>query len=234
VADTNGDGIPDRVCLYGDKSADSDIIHSIIIEVYIGQTELGTQVITELNGYNPTLFLGDFTKDKVDDIFLRMDLMFNSLNSKDKGAYGASVDTYNGQFLETIFASDRYNDEYPFIVEYNDLYKVSVANVKENKLFFLDISYKGYDYLSQYYNEEGKLIKPVKGQVLGVNPIIPVVSSTKDNSYDLLAVHRVIGSSDSDTLGYLQNLLSWDGKWFVSVNMMAAAPGTDLIPSNQF
>ena len=225
IGDVTGDGVPDRVSLYGDKLADSDYINNIIIEIEYGQTEIKTQIITEVNGYNPTLFLGDFTKDKIDDILFNMD-------SKDKGSYGVSVDTYRDKSFETIFSSDMYNDEYRFIVEYNDFYKVSVLNVRVNRLFFLDISYKGYDYLSQYYNEDGQLIKPAQGEVLGVGKLIPVVSNMKNNSFDLLAVHRIIGFSINDTLGYIKNLISWDGKQFATVSMMVCTPGTYLIPPN--
>lgn len=85
--------------------------------------------------------------------------------------------------------------------------------------------------LSQYYNEFSELIKPVQGYVLKAEVFIPVVSSEKDNFYDLLAVHRIVGGSDSDTLGCIQNLLSWNGEEFDAISMLAATPGTDLIAS---
>jgi hypothetical protein len=98
-----------------------------------------------------------------------------------------------------------------------------------NKLFYLDISHKGYDYVSQYYNESGELIKPVSGEVLALGALIPVIGSEKDNSFDLLALQRIIGSTNSDTLGYIENLLSWNGERFVTVRMMASTLGTNLI-----
>lgn len=149
IGDVNGDGIKDRVSVYGDKLSDSDFIYSIIIEVEGGTGGwFKVDMITELNGYNPTLFLGDFTKDQKNDILFQMDMMFNSMNSKDIGEYGVSIITIKDNLIETIFSSNRYNTEYLFLVEYNDLYKISILNVKVNKLFLLDISDKGYDYLS--------------------------------------------------------------------------------------
>lgn len=56
-----------------------------------------------------------------------------------------------------------------------------------NKLFVLDISYKGYDYLFQYYYENGNLKRPVEGEVLALNTLSPIVRNEKDNTYDLLA-----------------------------------------------
>jgi hypothetical protein len=233
IGDVNGDGISDRVSVYGDKLMASDFIHNIIIEVESDLSGLfKVDMITELNGYNPTLFLGDFTKDQVNDILFRMDRMFNSMDSKDKGEYGVAINTIKDNQMETIFASDRYNSEYPFIVEYKDLFKVSIMNVKVNKLFFLDISDKGYDYLSQFYHKNGERIKPVQGKVLNAEAFIPVISNEKEYYYDLLAVHPIVGGTGSDILGYIENLLSWDGERFISIRMMASTPGIDLIATH--
>src|SRR5690606_23557306 len=127
----------------------SDYINNILIEFEGGpEGWFKVDMITELNGYNPTLFLGDFTKDRINDILFQMDKMFNSMDSMDKGEYGVSINTIKDNDIETIFSSDRYNAGYLFLVEYNDLFKIRIMNVKENKLFFLDISDKSYDYLS--------------------------------------------------------------------------------------
>lgn len=233
IGDVNGDGIMDRVSVYGDKLPKDAFVNSIIIKIEGDQSTFNVDMITELNGYNPTLFLGDFTKDQVDDILFRMDKMFNSMDSKDKGEYGISIETVKNNQLETIFVSDRYNAEYPFLVEYKDLYKVSIMNVKENKLFFLDISDKGSNYLSQYYDVNGELKKPAQGNVFKAEAFIPVISNEKEYSYDLLAVHRIVGGTGSDILGYVENLLSWDGERFVSIRMVVSTLGTNLISMDQ-
>jgi hypothetical protein len=230
IGDLNGDGILDRVSVYGNRLSGSDFIHSIIIEVEGGPTGwYKADMITELNGYHPTLFLGDFTKDHSNDILFQMDMMFNSMDSNDKGEYGVSIIRMKEGNIETIFTSDRYNTEYSFLVEYNDLFKISILSVKVNKLFFLDISDKDYDYLSQFYHENGELIKPVHGKVLKAEAFIPVINNEKEYSYDLLAIHRIVGGTGSDTLGYINNLLSWDGERFISLQMMASTPGMELI-----
>jgi len=229
TGDVNGDGVPDRVRVYGDRTPDSDYIQNILIEVAYGQTDLGYQVITELSGYNPVVFLGDFNRDHVSDILFRMDLGINSMNSNDKGSYLAAVDSYREESFDTIFSSERYNVAYMFIAEFIDSYRISIFNVYANKLFYLDIRYKGREYLTRYYDEDEKLYRPVRCLVLNAGPVIPVVSSLKDNYYDLLAVHRVIGGPDGEPLGCIKNLLSWDGKGFSSVNITVCAPGMDLI-----
>jgi hypothetical protein len=158
-----------------------------------------------------------------------MDLGFNSMNSEDKGSYLASVDSYREESFDTIFSSERYNIAYMFIAEFVDSYRISIFNVYANKLFYLDIRYKGREYLSRYYDDDEKLYGPVQCLVLNAVPIIPVVSSLKDNYYDLLAVHRLIGAPDGEPLGCINNLLSWDGKGFSSVSITVCGPGMDLI-----
>lgn len=224
--DVTGDGIPDKVSLYGNKPAGSTGIYSENITIVIedGRTNQIKTITPEFSsGYNARLFLGDFTKNKVADIKV-------SIDSGGSGGYGYFyIYSFKNDNLLEIFNSDKYNKEYKFKVDYADLYKLDVGNVILDKLFILDISYKGYDYLSQYYDESGKLKKTVKGEVLAISTLVPIVNDEKTNTYDLAALQRIIGNSNSDTLGYIENLLSWDGEKFASSKMFAAIPGTNLI-----
>lgn len=223
IGDVTGDFIPDRVRLYGDKESDSPYITNLTLEIEDGDTGLIVDLITELSGYNPTLFLADFTKDQVKDIKL-------SMETGGSGGYGTFV-LYS--FMEdewkVIFDSDSYNELYQYKVNYHDYYSVSIENVMFDMLFILDISDKGYDYVLQYYNVNGRLIKPIQGEVLALGSLIPVVTNEKDDYYDLLALQRIIGTTNSDTLGYIENLLSWDGNRFVIIRMMVLIPGLSPI-----
>lgn len=226
IGDVTGDDVPDKVSLYGSKpeGATGVFTDNIIVVIEDGRTNETKAITPEFNsGYNPRLFLGDFTKDKIDDIKI-------SIDSGGSGGYGYFyLYSFKNNNLQEIFNFDKYNEEYKYKVDYADLYKVDVGNVMLNKLFILDISYKGYDYVSQYYDEKGKLKKPVQGEVLALGALVPIVNDEKINAYDLLAFQRIIGTTNSDTLGYIENLLSWDGEKFVSSRMFASIPGTNLI-----
>ena len=102
--------------------------------------------------------------------------------------------------LQLMFDFENYNQEYKFLVNYEDDYKVSVGSPSLDVLFTLDISYKGYDYLSQYYDDNGKLKQPVKGEVLAIGALYPIVTNERTMSYDLLAFQRIIGTTNADTL----------------------------------
>lgn len=78
--------------------------------------------------------------------------------------------------------------EFKYKVDYADLYKVDVGNVMLYKLFILDIIYKGHDYLSQYYDENGKLKKPVQEEVLALSSLVPIVTDEKNNAFDIFTL----------------------------------------------
>jgi len=227
ISDVTGDGVPDRVSLYGHKLSGGlvgGLADNITVVIEDGRTNETKTITPAFNsGYDARLFLGDFTKDKVDDIKVTIDTGGGS-----EYGYFYIYSFKNNNFQE-IFNFDKYNKEYKYKVDYAELYKVDIGNVMLDKLFVLDISYKGYDFLSQYYDQNGKLKKAVSGEVLSLSTLVPVVFDEKIISYDLMALERIIGISNSDTLGYIQNLLYWDGQKFASSNMYAIIPGTGLI-----
>lgn len=226
IADVTGDGIPDKVSMYGNKPEEASeiFIDNISIVIEDGHTHMAKIITPKFNsGYNPRLFLGDFTKDKIDDIQL-------SIDSGGSGGYGYFyVYSFKNNVVNELFNFDKYNNEYKYKVDYADFFKVYIGNITLDKLFTIDISHKGYDYLSKYYDENGKLIEPVQGEVLALSTLTPIVSNQKNLTYDLLALQRIIGTSNSDTIGFIQNLLSWDNEKFVSSRMFTAIPGTNLI-----
>lgn len=225
--DVTGDGVPDKVYLYGSKKGGSqsgfvDNISIIIEDGYSGKTNTITPDFNA--GYNPRLFLGDFTADGVDDIKL-------SIASGGSGGYGYFyIYTYINNTPKEIFNFDQYNALYQYKVDYMDLYRVEVYSFNHDKLFVLDVSYKGDEYVSQYYDELGILKMPVQGDVLGVNAIMPFIQNEVVNAYELLAYQRIIGPVNSDTLAYIENVLSWDGEEFYSTRMSAVIQGLLLNP----
>jgi hypothetical protein len=223
--DVNGDGIIDNVYLYGNKPEGTGIFaDNITLVIQDGNSNQSTTVRLQSNaGYNARLFLGDFSKDNVADILV-------SIDSGGSGGYGSFyIYSFKNNILLQMFDVEKYNKEYKFIVNYEDFYKVSVGSPSLDLLFTLDISYKGYDYLSQLYHGNGKLKQQVQGEVLSAGALNPIVTNQEGMSYDLLVFQRIIGISNSDTLGYVENLLTWNGTQFISTRLATAILGTKLI-----
>jgi hypothetical protein len=221
--DVNGDGIIDNVYLYGNKP-DGIYADNITLVIQDGHSNQSTTVNLQNNaGYNARLFLGDFSKDNVQDILV-------SIDSGGSGGYGIFyIYSFKNNILHEMFDVEKYNKEYKFNANYEDFYKVGIGNPQLDVLFTIDISYKGYDYLSQYYYENGKLKQPIKGEVLAIGALYPIVTNENRMGYDLLAFQRIIGTSNSDTLGFVENLLTWNGNQFTSSRLSVAILGTKLI-----
>ncbi|GGH39342.1 VCBS repeat-containing protein [Paenibacillus segetis] len=225
-ADINGDGILDTVFLYGNKQGGASAIFAdhITLVIQDGYSHQKTVVSLKNNaGYNARLFLGDFNKDHVADILV-------SIDSGGSGGYiSAYIYSFRDNDLRELFDSEVYNRQYMFNVNYEDFYKVSVGSPQLDVLFTIDISNKGADYLSQYYNDNGKLKSPVQGEVLALGGLYPIVTDLQSMSYDLIALQRIIGTINADTLGYVENLLTWNGTTFTSSRLMVSIPPTKLI-----
>ena len=213
--DVNGDGFKDNVYLYGNKHDESGTFaDQITLVIQDGRSNrISTIALPNNSGYDALLFLGDFSKDNISDILV-------SIDSGGSGGYGFFyIYSFNNNIPRRLFDIEKYNKDYSFNVNYEDLYKVRVGSPSLDLLFTLDISYKGFDYLSQLYDENGKLKQPVKGEVLAAAALYPIVTNGKSISYDLLVFQRIIGTSNSDTLGYVENLLTWNGTQFISTTL---------------
>lgn len=221
--DVNGDGILDHVYLYGNQS-DGPFADHITLIIQDGRSNRSTAVNLPNNaGYNARLFLGDFSKDRVQDILV-------SIDTGGSGGYGIFyMYSFKNNVVYEMFDYEKYNEAFKFNVNYEDFYKVSVSNPQLDVLFTIDISSRGYDYLSQYYDDDGKLKQPVQGEVLALGGLYPIVTNQRGVGYDLLALQRIIGTTNADTLGYVENLLTWNGDRFASARLTVAILGSKLI-----
>lgn len=219
--DVNGDKVIDNVYLMGNKpfGASSPFADNITLVIQDGRSFTYARIPLKVNsGYNPTLFLGNFTKDRTADILI----------SIDSGGSGGLAFYYLYSFLNNkprlLFDFEQFNSEYQYYVVYKDNYKVEVTSKKLNKKYTIDIVYKGSNYLSEIYDENGNLIKPVQGAVIPLGGLYPV-DFDRDGTYELYAIQRIIGRFNADTLGYMNTILKWDGSTFIPTNQNTAIIG---------
>ena len=168
TGDVNGDGILDTVYLYGNVDGPPGIFaDNITLVIRDGWSNKSTTVHFKNNaGYNARLFLGDFNKDNIPDIMV-------SIDTGGSGGYGIFyIYSFRNNILNELFNFDKYNGEYTFQVNYDDFYKVRVESHSPNRLFIIDISTKGSDYLSQYYDANGILKNPLIGGALALGAVI--------------------------------------------------------------
>lgn len=218
--DVNGDRIPDQVYLMGIQTVNSPFIQSITLVVEDGRTGRIMNIpLRENAGYNPTLFLGDFTGDRVNNILIRID----------SGGSGATIYASLFSFIynnpRLLLDSDQYNAQYKYEVQYKNDYKVDVNSKSNQKTYIIDISQRGNEYLNEIYNREGKLKKPIEGFVNPISGLYPV-DFDSNGVYELLAFQKIAGRYNADALGYIENVLKWGKDRFVLDNQYTAIFGT--------
>ena len=226
--DVNGDGVTDYVFLTAVKSLNpsSPYVQDITLNIQDGKTnQVYTIPLDESGnaGYQPTLFLGDFTKDGIMDILI----------SIDSGGSGAFTFNYVYSFINNqakkLFDFNLYNEQNQYKVEFLDQYKVSVVSSATGEIFLITISGRDPDYLSQIYHEDGSLIKPIQGMADGVSGFYPV-DMDRDGVFEIQAYQQISGLYHADSLGYIINTLQWDGEEFAIWQQWLAIFGRDEQP----
>ena len=220
--DVNGDKIPDIIYLTGSKTPDSPFVQDITLVITDGRSGSVYKIPLETNvGYNPTLFLGDFNGDGILDILI----------SIDSGGSGGVEYHYVYSFLNNkpkiLFNYEDFNKEYKYKVIYRDYYKVDVISVTLNTIYTIDINYKGQDYLSEIYYENGKLKNPIEGWVNPLGSLWPI-DIERNGTYELYAVQRIAGRYNADALGYVETILKWNGLKFTPFQQYVAIFGKKI------
>lgn len=222
--DVTGDGIPDTVYLTGIRTEDSPFIQKITLVIRDGRTGRITSVPLKSDaGYNPSIFLGDFTGNRVKDILI----------SIASGGSGGIMYYYIysdiGNMPKLLFDYEVFNESYKYEIIYRDQYKVDVINLTNQLKYIIDISNKGKDYLQEIYNADGTLKEPIKGFVSPLSGLYPI-DYDSNGVYELLGFQRISGRFAADALGCIQTSLEWDKEKFRFRDQFAAIYG---FPYNQ-
>lgn len=226
--DVTGDGTEDEVYLLGTQPSGGfgpNYFADITIGVIDGKNKKTTYIGLKYNaGFNPKLTLEDFTSDNTKEIFVSI---ISNISTGEAFYYIFSVKDNNPVSLFNFMQFNEFNE---YRVLFRDYYEVEIVGVRSNKRFTIDISHKGEAYLSSLYLPNGKLKRTIEGDVLPLGNLFPV-DLNDDNVMELLAFQKIVGTSKTDVLGYIQTYLFFDGKVFVPGLVLVALPGQDVIPN---
>lgn len=206
IGDVTGDGVPDTVTLTGRITSDSPFVTDITLVVHSwGDRRIYRVPLSNNAGYQPTLFLGDFTGDKISDVLVTID----------SGGSGAItfdyIYSFTGGQQRRLFDSDQYNQQWNnYSVDYLNNYLLRLTSPGSGKTYTVNIASRGQEYLNQIYNPDGTLKKPVQGFVDPLSGLYPI-DLDRDGTYELMAFQGVSGLYHADQFGYVTNLLKWNG-----------------------
>ncbi|MDV6377855.1 VCBS repeat-containing protein [Sporosarcina sp. GW1-11] len=219
TGDVTGDRIPDHVYLTGTKTADSPFVQQITLHVRDGRTGMLTSVALKENvGYNPTLYVGDFTGNGVEEILISM------ATGGSGGIMNYYIVSYMGNKPTWLFDFEAYNNLYSYEVTYLDHYKVLVTSKLNNETYMIDLSLKGADYLNEVYDRNGKLKQPISGFVNPLSGLYPI-DFDGNGVCELLAYQKIAGRYNADSLGFIMNTLGWKNNRFELENQYLAIFG---------
>ncbi|MCM3787154.1 hypothetical protein M3221_01835 [Domibacillus indicus] len=206
--DVTGDRVPDIVYLTAVQTAGSSFLQQITLVVQDRRTGGSFRLLLPENtGYNPTVFLGDFTGNGVKDILVVTD------TGGSGGTVYAYVYSYDGGRFYLIFDTALFNKQTQYTVRYQNNYKAEVTSRQPAKRYILDLTTKGPDYLNEIYNLDGTLKQPVEGWVSPLSGLYPI-DFDRNGVYELNTWQGIAGRYNADRLGYVQNVLKWNERAF--------------------
>ena len=211
IADVTGDQIDDFVYLAGNKKS-PDAIYQEDITIYIidGVTnEVTEQKLDLTGGYGSILFLGDFNGDETNDVYV-------AISSGGSGnIHYYYIYSFKDKKTEELLNYTDLNELYEWSISFINDYGVIVKNNTLNQSYKLDLSNQNQELLEKYYTSEGKVKENLKGEVLALGDLCPIMTLAGNKTYDLLASHRVIGVATVDNLGVVQIYLTYKDGEFV-------------------
>ncbi len=221
IADVTGDQVDDFVYLAGNKkSPDAIYQEDITIFVVDGVTSEVTEQPLKLNGgYGSTLFLGDFNQDGIDDSYV-------AISSGGSGnIHYYFIYSFKDKKPVELLDYNQINDLYDWSISFVNDYGVIVRNNTINQTYKLDLSTKDKELVDKYYTLEGKVKENLRGEVLPLGGLAPIMTPVGNGAYSLLASQRIVGIATVDNLGVVEVYLTYkDGK-FVPYDMVVGTEG---------
>lgn len=211
----------DRVLLFGNQTlADSPYYDTLELQI-ITSDERSYTFPLDQDGYNPSLFIADFTDEATSQLLI-------TSSSGGSGNYTHVIlYRFENGGLEELFSSARFDATFSYSSYYLPYYKAQVSSYGANRLFNLNLSQLSPDQLSLIYNSSGQVITQDDPFVSTINAAFPI-KLPGQTYYNLLLWQRIIGPSNADTLGIIQTLVTFVSTPFELIEQTLATTGVPL------
>lgn len=172
-------------------------------------------------GYNLKIFIGKFSSNDREDILITGE-------TGGSGGYAIAIlYKYTGGELKEVFNVDNFFNKYNCKGKYLENYRIQIICASYKKQYILDISSIEKIYLDNIYGSGGKVIIDENPTISYPNRI-NIVNTLDNNLLNLQVYERIIGINNSETLGYIKQLISFKDSETKVVDEYVISKGTDL------
>lgn len=205
-ADVTGDGITDTIYLAGHKvQPNSQYVDDVSITVKSGARKtLSTFRLNKIGGYQPHLFIGDFSGDKVPDVYV-------ATASGGSGGWSYyNIVSFNDNKPKQIFTTQD-NPNQSINGRFIDGWKTELTNSTNGKTVAIDVSARKSDYLRLgIYNEDGTVKRETQTLTAPYSKLEPI-DVDNDGVFELKGVQRISGAYRADGIADIETMLKYDG-----------------------
>ncbi|MBS4957961.1 MAG: hypothetical protein KHZ99_13065 [Clostridium sp.] len=175
----------------------------------------------KLKGYNIKIFLGKFSSDNSDDIYIYGE-------TDNLGGYPISlIYKYdNGKIVE-IFNSQDFSENHKCTSRYLDGYKIEILCESYERKYILDITNVDKNYLKQIYGRDGNVKVNENPNVSCINRV-DLIYDLENELINLLVYQKILGINMSNVLGEIDSLISLKNDESKILNKYVTNGGGDI------
>lgn len=208
VADVNGDKVEDTIYLVGHKDKkEARYADQMNLLVQDGATKQEIKVdLDKMNGYDATLFMGDFNGNKISDVFVK------APTGGSGGIVEQRIVTFDKGEPEIIFGHE-HNNGIQLSGKYVNGFKAELVDKMGKPSVTLDISGQKQKYIrEEIYEEDGTLRKAINP--ITYSMVVEPVDRNADGTYELSGQQRIVGAYGADGIGKVYSIWSYQqGMW---------------------
>lgn len=216
-----GKGKEETVILKGDYlNEDSNYVERITIVIKDENNNIEEYPL-KFNGYNIKVFLGKFSSDNSDDIYIYGETGISE-------GYGIClIYKYNNGKIIEIFNSEDFSEKHKCTSRYLDGYKIEILCESYERKYILDIINGDKNYLRQIYDRDGNVQTNENPSVLYVNKV-DLIYNLEDELINLLVYQNIISVNNSNILGKIHSLISLKNNEIKILDKYIANSGGDI------
>lgn len=175
----------------------------------------------KLKGYNIKIFLGKFSRDNSDDIYI-----YGETDNLGEYAVSLIYKYDNGKIVE-IFNSEDFSENNKCTSKYLDGYKIEVLCEAYERKYILDITNVDKNYLKQIYDRDGNVKTNENPNVSYINRV-DLIYDLENELINLLIYQKILGINNSNVLGEINSLISFKNNEAKVLNKYITNNGGDI------